>query len=89
MFARIAAMGFSHVCLAPPFEPGEKRRHLSSTPLRSPASCPGISGSAEQGLALAAEQASRAGLQLMLDIAPGHVAVDFAVTAAAAGVVRP
>jgi starch synthase (maltosyl-transferring) len=75
-FARIAAMGFSHVCLAPPFEPGESGDvfiHASFDRLH-PAL--GFDGPADQGIALAAELASRAGLRLMLDIAPGQVAAD-------------
>ena len=74
IFARIAAMGFSHVCLAPPFEPGSSGDifiHATFDRLH-----PGLhfSGTAEQGLTRAAELASRAGLRLMLDIAPGQVA---------------
>ena len=36
----------------------------------------GFSGSAEQGMRLATDLAARAGLKLMLDIAPGQVAID-------------
>src|SRR5947209_19996919 len=70
---RVAAMGFTHVCLAPPFEPG------SSGDIFIPASFErlhpalGFDGSAQDGLALAAKLASRAGLRLMIDIAPGQV----------------
>ena len=74
--ARIAAMGFSHVCLAPPFEPGGTGDifiHFTFDRLH-PAL--GFVGTAEQGIALAAEMASRAGLRLVLDIAPGHIATD-------------
>ena len=75
-FARIGAMGFSHVCLAPPFEPGASgdifvhagfdRLHPA---LRSDAP-------AEQGLKQAAAMAHDVGLRLMLDIAPGQIAPD-------------
>jgi starch synthase (maltosyl-transferring) len=62
IFARIAAMGFSHVCLAPPFEPGgggDIFIHATFDRLHPALRFP---GPAEQGLALAAEQAARAGL---------------------------
>jgi len=75
LFVRIAAMGFSHVCLAPPFEPGTggdifvhatfDRLHPALT----------YSGSVDQGIARIADMADRAGLRLMLDIAPGEVAI--------------
>jgi starch synthase (maltosyl-transferring) len=79
IFARIAAMGFSHVCLAPPFEPGGSGDIFIPATFDRLHPALSFSGSAEQGLALAAEQAAGAGLRLMLDIAPGHVAVDSAV----------
>jgi starch synthase (maltosyl-transferring) len=75
-FARIAAMGFSHVCLAPPFEPGESGDIFVHATFDRLHPALGFSGTAEQGLTLAVELASRAGLRLMLDIAPGQVAID-------------
>jgi starch synthase (maltosyl-transferring) len=75
-FARIAAMGFSHVCLAPPFEPngsGDIFVHSTFDRLHPALH---FSGTAEQGLTLAADLAGRAGLRLMLDIAPGQIAID-------------
>lgn len=75
-FARVAAMGFGHVCLAPPFEPsgaGDIFIHASFARLH-PAL--GFAGSVDQALEFAAELADRAGLRLMLDIAPGQIAVD-------------
>jgi starch synthase (maltosyl-transferring) len=75
-FARIAAMGFDHVCVAPPFEPGGSGDifiHATFDRLH-PALL--FDGPAEQGIGLAAEMADRVGLRLMLDIAPGQVAVD-------------
>jgi starch synthase (maltosyl-transferring) len=75
-FARIAAMGFSHVCLAPPFEPGGSGDIFVHATFDRLHPALNFGGSAEQGLTLAAELASRAGLRLMLDIAPGQVAID-------------
>lgn len=76
IFSRIAAMGFSHVCVAPPFEPGSSGDifvHATFDRLHPDL---GFDGSAEHGIALIAEFAARAGLQLMLDILPGQVAID-------------
>jgi starch synthase (maltosyl-transferring) len=75
-FTRIAAMGFSHVCLAPPFEPGGSGDIFVHATFDRLHPALGFSGSAEQGIALAADLAARAGLRLMLDIAPGQVAID-------------
>ena len=78
-FARIAAMGFSHVCLAPPFDPGASGDiflHASFDRLH-PAL--GFEGPAEQGLARIADMAAAARLKLMLDIAPGWISADSAL----------
>ncbi|MGD0103652.1 MAG: maltotransferase domain-containing protein [Rhodopila sp.] len=75
-FARIAAMGFSHVCLAPPFEPGEGGDIFIHATFDRMHPDLGFRGSGDQGIALAANLASRAGLRLMLDIAPGQVAIN-------------
>ena len=75
-FTRIASMGFSHVCLAPPFEPGEGGDIFLHSTFDRLHPALRFNGTAEQGLSLAADLAFRAGLRLMLDIAPGQVAVD-------------
>ncbi|HBK09022.1 MAG TPA: DUF3416 domain-containing protein [Acetobacteraceae bacterium] len=75
-FARIAAMGFGHVCLAPPFEPGGSGDIFIHATFDRLHPALGFSGSVDQGLALTAELASRFGLRLMLDIAPGQIAID-------------
>ena len=75
-FARIAAMGFSHVCVAPPFEPGAGGDIFIHATFDRLHPALGFEGSAEQGIALAADFATRTGLRLMLDIAPGQIAVD-------------
>ena len=72
-------MGFSHVCLAPPFEPGENGDIFLHATFDRLHPALGFGGSADQGLNLAAELADRAGLQLMLDIAPGQLAIDSAL----------
>jgi starch synthase (maltosyl-transferring) len=75
-FERIAGMGFDTVCVAPPFEPstsGDIFVHATFERLHPALE---FDGTADQGIALAAKLASRAGLRLMLDIAPGQVAVD-------------
>ena len=67
-------MGFTHVCVAPLFEPGSDGDifvHATFNRLH-PALL--FEGTAENGVALAVELAGRAGLQLLLDIAPGQVA---------------
>ena len=69
-------MGFSHVCLAPPFQPGDSGDIFVHASFDHMHPALGFSGSAEQGITLAAELADRAGLQLLLDIAPGQIAVD-------------
>ncbi|HEY4042741.1 MAG TPA: maltotransferase domain-containing protein, partial [Rhodopila sp.] len=79
VFARIAAMDFSHVCLAPPFEPGATGDIFVHATFDRLHPALGFDGPAEQGLELAADLASREGLRLMLDIAPGQVAVDSAL----------
>ena len=72
--ARIAAMGFSHVCLAPPFEPGSSGDIFIHATFERLHPALGFAGSAARGLALIAELAARAGLRAMLDIAPGQIA---------------
>jgi len=75
-FERIAAMGFSHVCLAPPFAPGRNGdlfTHATFDRLHPDLQ---FEGSAAVGLALAVGQASRHGLRLILDIAPAQIALD-------------
>jgi starch synthase (maltosyl-transferring) len=76
LFKRISAMGFSHVCLAPPFEPGDSGDifiHATFDRLHPSLQ---FAGTAEQGLTQASEMAAQAGLELMLDVAPGQVAAD-------------
>ena len=77
--ARIASMGFSHICLAPPFEPGSSGDIFIHAGFDRLHPALGFAGTAEQGLSLMAELAGRAGLSLMLDIAPGHIAADAAL----------
>src|SRR4051794_9748711 len=66
-FTRIASMGFSHVCLAPPFAPGASGDILVHATFERLHPALDFSGTAEQGLALASDMADRAGLRLMVD----------------------
>ena len=75
-FSRIRAMGFSHVCLAPPFEPGGSGDIFIHGSFDRLHPALGFSGPAEQGLGMAVELAAHAGLRLMLDVAPGQIAID-------------
>jgi starch synthase (maltosyl-transferring) len=76
MFERIAGMGFDQVCLAPPFEPGGSGDIFIHAGFDRLHPALGFNGSATDGLTLIADLAARAGLRLMLDIAPGQIAVE-------------
>ena len=75
-FKRIHAMGFCHVCIASPFEPGANGEVFTHAKFDRLHAALGFNGSADEGLRFAAQQAADAGLHLMLDIAPGHIAAD-------------
>ncbi len=79
VFARIAAMGFSHVCLAPPFEPGGSGDIFVHSTFARLHPALEFAGTADQGLSVMSELTTESGLGLMLDIAPGQVAVDSAL----------
>jgi starch synthase (maltosyl-transferring) len=75
-FQRVAAMGFTHVCLAPPFQTGGRGDisvHATFDRLHPGL---GFDGGAAAGLSQAVEQAARLGLRLILDIAPARLSVD-------------
>lgn len=73
-FSRIAAMGFSHVCLAPPFEPGATGDIFVHATFDRLHPALNFDGSADRGLDLITSMAEQAGLLLLLDIAPAQVA---------------
>jgi starch synthase (maltosyl-transferring) len=75
-FARAAVMGFSHVCVAPPFEPGSGGDIFIHSTFDRLHPALQFDGPAEQGITLMADAARRSGLRLMLDIAPGQIAPD-------------
>jgi len=79
LFARVGAMGFSHVCVAPPFapDPGGDIYVTADHETLHPAL--GWDGDADSGIAHMAEQAERYGLRLMLDLVLYQVAADAAV----------
>jgi starch synthase (maltosyl-transferring) len=75
-FERVAAMGFTHVCAAPPFEPGSGGDIFVHATFDRLHPALRFDGTAEQGIARAVELAARSGLRLMLDIGPGQIATD-------------
>ena len=58
-FARIAEMGFSHVCLAPPFDPGANGDIFVHATFDRLHPALGFDGPAERGMELAADLARR------------------------------
>lgn len=75
LFLRIAEMGFSHVCLAPPFEPGTTGDIFAHATFDRLHPALNFDGPADRGLHLIAHMARQAGLLPLLDIAPAQVAV--------------
>ncbi|HEY4174351.1 MAG TPA: maltotransferase domain-containing protein [Rhodopila sp.] len=69
-------MGFSHVCLAPPFQPGAGGDIFIHAGFDRLHPALRFDGPAEQGLERAVDMAGEAGLRLMLDIAPGQITLD-------------
>ena len=67
-FARIRAMGFDHVCTAPPFAPGESGDIFVTADHERLNPALGWVGTADDGLRILAEAAEAHGLRLMLDI---------------------
>ncbi|HYZ21146.1 MAG TPA: maltotransferase domain-containing protein [Rhodopila sp.] len=76
LFDHIASMGFSHVCMAPPFEPGPSGDIFVHATFERLHPILGAAVSAEQGLAQAVRSAEQAGLKLMLDIAPASIVAE-------------
>jgi starch synthase (maltosyl-transferring) len=76
LFDRVAAMGFSHVCVAPPFEPGDSGDIFIHATFDRLHPALNFAGTAEQGIELIAGHARASGLDLMLDVGPGQVAID-------------
>ena len=74
-FARIAAMGFNHVCLAPPFLPGRSGDIYACADPDQLHPALEWEGNAAAGLAWAATEAAEAGLHLLLDIVIDQVAI--------------
>ncbi len=75
-FARIKAMGFDHVCTAPPFVPGESGDIFVTADHERLHPALGWDGSADDGLARLAGSAAEHGLRLMLDVMLDEVAGD-------------
>jgi starch synthase (maltosyl-transferring) len=79
LFARVRAMGFDHVCLAPPFAPAPDGDIFVTADHEALHPALGWDGSADTGIAYLAKQAGRNGLRLMLDLVLHQVAADAAV----------
>jgi len=75
-FARIVALGFDHICVAPPFVPGESGDIFVTADHEHLHPALGWVGSADEGLGRLAEAAGQHGLRLMLDITLDEVAGD-------------
>ena len=75
-FARIRAMGFDHVCAAPPFAPGENGDIFVTADHERLNPVLGWDGSADDGLQRLAAAAGEHGLRLMLDLTLDEVAAD-------------
>ena len=67
-FRRIGALGFDRVCVAPPFQPGERGDIFLPSEFDQLHPALGWKENAGSGLQFAAEQAGRHGLRLMLDV---------------------
>ena len=79
LFARVRAMGFDHVCLAPPFAPAPDGDIFVTADHEFLHPALDWHGSADSGVAHLAEQAGRNGLRLMLDLAVHQVAAESVV----------
>src|SRR6185437_13932274 len=75
-FARIGDMGFSHVCTAPPFLPGETGDIFATADHERLHPALGFDGDADAGLAALSRAAERRGLRLMCDISLDEIAAD-------------
>jgi starch synthase (maltosyl-transferring) len=79
LFARVRAMGFDHVCLAPPFAPAPDGDIFVTADHEALHPALAWDGSADSGLAHLAAEAGRNGMRLMLDLVVHQVAADAAV----------
>ncbi len=75
-FARCREMAFDTVCIAPPFVPGASGDIFATADHEALHPALHWSGTADQGIAEIADQASRYGLRIWLDLAIDQVAVD-------------
>jgi len=76
LFARVGAMGFDHICLAPPFAPAPDGDIFVTADHEALHPALGWDGDADSGVAHIARQASRNGMRLMLDLVVHQVAAD-------------
>ena len=76
LFARVHAMGFDHVCIAPPFAPTPDGDIFVTANHEALHPALAWDGDADTGIAHLAAQAGANGLRLMLDLVVHQVAVD-------------
>jgi len=79
LFARIRAMGFDHVCLAPPFAPAPDGDMFITADHEALHPALAWEGDADSGIATLAEHAEQQGMRLMLDLVIHQVATDAVV----------
>ncbi len=79
LFARVRAMGFDHVCLAPPFAPASDGDIFVTADHEALHPALGWDSNADSGIAALAAQANRDGMRLMLDLVVHQVAADAAI----------
>jgi starch synthase (maltosyl-transferring) len=79
VFAHIASMQFDHVCVAPPLAPVAGGDIFVTADHEALHPALQWNGDADSGVARMAAMGHAHGLQLMLDVTLGHVAVDAAV----------
>jgi starch synthase (maltosyl-transferring) len=79
LFAQVRAMGFDHVCLAPPFAPAPDGDIFVTADHEALHPALDWQGDADSGLAELATQARRHDLRLMLDLALHQVSVEAAL----------
>ncbi len=78
-FARVAAMGFDTVCVAPPFMPGASGDIFVTADFEALHPALGWPGPADAGIAVMTREAERQGLRIWLDLAIDRVAIDAAI----------
>jgi starch synthase (maltosyl-transferring) len=79
-FARVRSLGFSHVCVAPPFLPGESGDIFLPADIDVLHPALGFSGPAPDGIAAMARAAAQEGLDFLLDVTLDRLAAGAPVS---------